>query len=130
MAESGLKWPAIVSGCCDPCEIPMTSDRLDSWKEIAGYLNRSVRTVTRWEREEGLPVHRHLHSKSGSVYAYKDELDDWWKNRGEGATASESEGPTRFRVVRRFWIAASAAALLLALSAMVWLSGARRPFLP
>ena len=41
----------------------MTNDRLDSWKEIAAYLNRSVRTVTRWEREESLPVHRHLHSK-------------------------------------------------------------------
>ena len=34
-------------------------DRLDSWKEIAAYLNRGVRTVRRWEREEGLPVHRH-----------------------------------------------------------------------
>ena len=53
----------------------MTSDRLDSWKEIAAYLRRSVRTVTRWEREESLPAHRHLHSKSGSVYAYKAELD-------------------------------------------------------
>ena len=60
----------------------MTGDRLDSWKEIAAYLKRSVRTVTRWEREENLPVHRHLHSKSGSVYAYKAELDAWWTNRG------------------------------------------------
>jgi len=106
----------------------MTSERLDSWKEIAGHLNRSVRTVTRWEREEGLPVHRHLHSKSGTVYAYKAELDDWWKSRGE--TAAGSEGQNRFRVVPRFWIVASAAAVLLALSASVWLSGARRPSLP
>jgi len=68
----------------------MTNDRLDSWKEIAGYLNRSVRTVTRWEREESLPVHRHLHSKSGSVYAYKAELDDWWKNRGASVDTSDS----------------------------------------
>ena len=36
-------------------------DRLDSWKEIAAYLNRGVRTVRRWEEEEGLPVHRHVH---------------------------------------------------------------------
>src|SRR5262245_46443200 len=106
----------------------MTSERLDSWKEIAGHLNRSVRTVTRWEREEGLPVHRHLHSKSGTVYAYKAELDDWWKSRGE--TAAGSEGQNRFRVVPRFWIVASAAAVLLALSAIVWLLGARRPSLP
>ena len=109
----------------------MTSDRLDSWKEIAAYLNRSVRTVTRWEREEGLPVHRHLHSKSGSVYAYKAELDDWWKNRGVSVDASDSEGQSsRFRGARRLWIVASAVAVLLALSAIVWLSGARRPSLP
>jgi hypothetical protein len=30
-------------------------DRLDSWKEIAAYLKRDVRTVHRWEAEEGLP---------------------------------------------------------------------------
>ena len=28
---------------------PEAGDRLDSWKEIASYLGRSVRTVTRWE---------------------------------------------------------------------------------
>ena len=52
-------------------------DRLDSWKEIAAYLNRGVRTVRRWEREEGLPVHRHLHKILGSVYAFKSEVDAW-----------------------------------------------------
>jgi hypothetical protein len=35
--------------------------RLESWKEIATYLNRHVTTVRRWERREGLPVHRHMH---------------------------------------------------------------------
>ena len=108
----------------------MTNERLDSWKEIAAHLNRSVRTVTRWEREEGLPVHRHLHSKSGSVYAYKAELDDWWKNRGLSVDASDSEGhSSRFRGSRPIWIVASAVAILLALSAIVWLSGARQPSL-
>ncbi len=60
----------------EPSPAP-SSDRLDSWKEIASYLKRSVRTVTRWERQEGLPVHRHVHSKTGTVYAYKPELDTW-----------------------------------------------------
>lgn len=59
-----------------------SNDRLDSWKEIAAHLKRSVRTVTRWEQEEGLPVHRHQHHKAGSVYAYKSELDLWWIARG------------------------------------------------
>jgi TolB-like protein len=57
------------------------ADRLDSWKEIAEYLRRSVRTVHRWESEEGLPVHRHLHESSGTVYAFKHELDTWWASR-------------------------------------------------
>ncbi len=55
------------------------SDRLDSWKEIAGYLKRDERTVRRWERD-GLPVHRHRHKKKATVYAYKPEIDAWWSN--------------------------------------------------
>lgn len=54
---------------------------LDSWKEIAAYLGRDVRTVQRWEKKEGLPVHRHEHEKMGTVYAYKSEIDAWWKER-------------------------------------------------
>jgi hypothetical protein len=56
-------------------ERPEPGDRLDSWKEIGAYLKRSVRTVTRWEQEQGLPVHRH---QTGAVYAYKPEIDAWW----------------------------------------------------
>jgi TolB-like protein len=56
---------------------PSADDRLDSWKEIAAYLKRGVRTVRRWEREEGLPVHRHVHRVLGSVYAFKSEIDRW-----------------------------------------------------
>jgi hypothetical protein len=56
------------------------SDRLESWKEIAAYLKREVRTVQRWEKKEGLPVHRHQHDERASVYAYKSELDAWWNN--------------------------------------------------
>jgi Tol biopolymer transport system component len=58
-------------------------DRLESWKEIAVYLKRDVRTVQRWEKRENLPVYRHIHSKLGTVYAYKGELDAWWRNGHE-----------------------------------------------
>lgn len=54
--------------------------RLDSWKEIAAHLRRTVRTAQRWERECGLPVHRHTHAKGHSIYAFTDELDVWWSN--------------------------------------------------
>jgi len=57
------------------------ADRLDSWKEIAAYLRRDVRTVQRWEKKEGLPVYRHLHDKLGSIYAYRNELTDWFNTR-------------------------------------------------
>jgi Tetratricopeptide repeat len=57
-------------------------DRLDTWKEVAAHLRRSVRTVQRWEREEALPVHRHHHDKLGSIYAFKAELDAWWVTHG------------------------------------------------
>jgi TolB-like protein/Flp pilus assembly protein TadD len=60
---------------------PASAERLDSWKEIAGYLKRGARTVQRWEREEKLPVHRLVHQKLGSVYAFRSELDAWWKSR-------------------------------------------------
>ena len=55
--------------------------KLDSWKEIADYLDREVRTVQRWEKTEDLPVHRHEHKKKSTVYAYSGELDDWFKKR-------------------------------------------------
>ncbi len=64
-------------------------ERFDSWKEIAAYLKRGARTVQRWEREEGLPVHRLLHGKLGSVYAYRAELDRWWAERSAERAAQE-----------------------------------------
>src|SRR5262249_16348604 len=54
---------------------------LDSWKEIAAYFGRGVRTVQRWESEEGLPVHRLTHDKGGNVYARPAELAAWWESR-------------------------------------------------
>lgn len=96
-----------------------TPDRLDSWKEIAAYLNRSERTVRRWESNEELPVHRLQHDKRGSVYAYARELDAWRVARR--LTGDEpGEEPARFRT--RWWIA-GAATILAALAVVgvrVW----------
>jgi Tol biopolymer transport system component len=70
---------------------------LDSWKEIASYLNRSEKTVRRWEENEGLPVHRLPHEKRSSVYAYTEELETWWKSRkpqdATEADPSDEESP-------------------------------------
>lgn len=75
--------------------------KLDSWKEIAAYLDRDVRTVIRWEKKRNLPVHRLPGGQA--VFAYKVELDDWLKQGKNGteipaATPQEmsplSPGPT------------------------------------
>lgn len=60
---------------------PPAGERLDSWKEIAAYLKREVRTAQRWEKSEGLPVRRHQHDKLSTVFAYKSEIDAWWHER-------------------------------------------------
>jgi Tol biopolymer transport system component len=73
-----------------PSERP-PEDRLDSWKEIAAYLNRDVTTVQRWEKRESMPVHRHLHDRMGSVYASRAELEAWSRGRNLRATQREEE---------------------------------------
>lgn len=72
--------------------------RLDSWKEIAAHLNRTVRTVQRWERDERLPVRRLDHQKQATVYAYVDELDAWWQQRS-GAVAADERGTQPANVI-------------------------------
>lgn len=64
-----------------PYDAAAVQQRLDSWKEIAAHLGRRVRTVQRWEREEGLPVRRHAHRRRGTVYALVEELDAWHLGR-------------------------------------------------
>lgn len=96
---------------------------LDSWKEIAAYLGRAVRTVQTWEKDEGLPVHRHQHRKGGTVYAYPAEIDDWRRGR-DGLEQDRSDEPVPFRAGRwRF----RAAALLVVVAGLGWLWMSRSP---
>ena len=64
----------------------LDSDRLDSWKEIAVYLGREVRTAQRWAKREGMPIHRHIHEKASSVCAFKHEVDVWLHSRNRAAS--------------------------------------------
>jgi tetratricopeptide (TPR) repeat protein/DNA-binding transcriptional regulator YiaG len=113
------------------------ADRLYSWKEIASYLSHSVRTVQRWEQAEGLPVHRHAHEKRDAVYAYRTELDAWWKERGARLQGEGERRPAATRLIgipavpgavnpRRAWLAAAAIALLAVTAGGIWLTGRRR----
>ena len=88
--------------------------RLDSWKEIAAYLKRGERTVRRWEQVEGLPVHRHVHEKAASVYAYAGELDAWVQSRGAKTQARSRQGWRRSRILlSRIKIAAIVLGMLI-----------------
>jgi Tol biopolymer transport system component len=109
-------------------------ERLDSWKEIAAYLNRDVTTVQRWEKREGMPVHRHLHDRMGSVYASRTELDTW--ARGRNLPPTQENGPdaplpsplalpprwaiTTFLTKWRLVVPLAAAAAVLAIGAGLW----------
>ncbi len=53
---------------------------LSSWKEIAAYFGKGVRTVQRWERELELPVRR-PGGQQHIVMALPSELDSWMRRR-------------------------------------------------
>ncbi len=113
------------------------SGRLESWKEIAAYLGRDVRTVQRWEKKEGLPVRRLQHDKLGTVYAYKSEIDEWREQRTslpEEAAGNEANGHTdasaaesvethvpAFRSARRTWLRVGAAVCLALVAVAAWI---------
>ena len=108
--------------------IPHARDRLDSWKGIAAYLRRSVRTVRRWEKDEELPVHRHLHQRLGTVYAYKPEIDAWWIARGPQLEHARRETPVpwwhgRFAAA----LIATAVAAAAVLAYFGWMSSPTAP---
>ncbi len=121
-----------------PPERP-TEAPLDSWKEIASYLGRDVTTVQRWEKREGMPVHRHVHDKRGSVYALGSELDAWLRSRrprlGEQENGQKSEAPVESPVdqgrtpalLTRHWFALAG---VLALGLLAVLYAVSRPRTP
>lgn len=54
-----------------------SADVLNSWKEIAAYLKRGVRTVQRWEADLGLPVRRPRGTSRSAVIAVRSDIDQW-----------------------------------------------------
>jgi len=50
---------------------------LTSWKDIARYMGKGVRTVQRWEQDFGLPVRRPQGSNKKAVLARPADLDAW-----------------------------------------------------
>lgn len=96
--------------------------RLDSWKEIADYLRRDIRTVTRWEKEKGLPVHTLPGGKRRTVCAYKHEIEAWLGNSASElevadelpAGALERLGQLKARIPLVVWVGLGLLVLALA----------------
>ena len=102
-------------------------DRLDSWKAIAAYLRRTSRTARRWERHEGLPVHRLSHHDRSSVYAFKSELDDWRAARSTEPPIDQDDSPRGSSRYLRFALVASVVAVVAALGGYLWWSASSPP---
>ena len=110
---------------------------LDSWKDIAAYLGRNVRTCRNWERDLGLPIHRLDDSAKSRVFAYTGEIDAWREMKGrlpENGASEATPPPATVTLLRktRTWLIVGLAAgwLLAAVTAVVliWdLRPARKP---
>jgi TolB-like protein/Tfp pilus assembly protein PilF len=95
-------------------------DRLESWKAIAGYLRRTERTARRWERHEGLPVHRLSHHDRSSVYAFKSELDAWRAARSAEPSIDQADRPRSSSRYLRYALIASVVAVIAAIGGYLW----------
>jgi TolB-like protein/Flp pilus assembly protein TadD len=114
-----------------PPPVKPALDRLDSWKEIAAHLHRDVTTVQRWEKREGMPVHRHQHDRMGSVYAFTSELDAWSQGRrqrldeiedapkADPQLVAESDHPPSRIPGARTWLVMGGVAILALLTVTV-----------
>jgi len=69
---------------------------LNSWKEIADYMGRGVRTIQRYERDLRLPVHRPAGKSRSAVIAFADEIDQWMR---KGPLRAVTSGSNASRVV-------------------------------
>ena len=109
-------------------ESPRERRRLESWKEIAAYFGRDERTVKRWEKEKGLPVHRMPENTGARVFAFTDELSRWIaRPEPSGAKAVQEPDPqpevpsegseNRHIHFRRIWVGLGVAAVIFILAA-------------
>jgi hypothetical protein len=92
---------------------PSKDNLLRSWKEISAHLGVEVRTCHRWETRYGMPVHRAEGQGARSpVFAYKDELDRWFRGTFKNGHPEEPKAGRRGRPWLKLAIAATAVLVL------------------
>jgi hypothetical protein len=89
---------------------------LHSWKDIANYTGRGVRTLQRYEAKLGFPIHRPAGKIRSAVLAFSDEVDEWLGKAPMAAAMSMVVAPGDPRAdqlqERREWLAVAANAKL------------------
>ncbi|MBL8292301.1 MAG: hypothetical protein JNN08_10725, partial [Bryobacterales bacterium] len=100
--------------------VPRT-DRIEEWKDIAGYLGRSIKTVQRWQKDLGLPVQRESLAGRVRVFAYASELDEWMARHVLTSAGEEAQTARATGSPWRRWISYLSAAVLLPLLAFLLL---------
>lgn len=74
-----------------PAQNSRSDDRLHGWKEISAYVKRAVRTVQRWEEDFAFRIRRLPGKKRDMVFAFKEEIDAWMRERSEVVRAANGE---------------------------------------
>ncbi len=94
---------------------------LTSWKEIAAYLDRDVRTCVRWEQRYGLPVHRLDRDSKAKVFAYKEQIDAWLAERAAAAGPAARDARPRLPFPLAAAIAVAGLAILAVAGYLIFL---------
>jgi hypothetical protein len=105
-------------------------DRLESWKEIAGFIGRSERTAMRWAQRRGMPVRQIPGGKGAGVYASRSEIDAWMGKHPKPESEPEAEDslPESSARIRSRWVWASAALVAGLILAVVLIASSRHAF--
>lgn len=69
------------------------SRMLSSWKEIAHFFGKGVRTVQRWEKTLALPIHRPPGAPSNVVLARTSDLEEWMHRGSVARAVTAEDGP-------------------------------------
>ena len=81
----------------------MSAEVLNSWKEIAAYTGRGIRTIQRWEQELGFPVRRPREKSRSAVIAIRTEIDRWFRTSHSptnGSSLRDRHSETQTRLLR------------------------------
>jgi hypothetical protein len=116
----GTGSPVQASGADDKSN---ARDRLESWKQIAAFIERDERTAMRWAKELGMPVQRISASKRSRIYASRNEIEAWLssqRTQAKPVAPVDIQPPPVPRSWPRAWFIAALATAVVVTTFIVW----------